>query len=47
MVIVTVTEDNSIDGRQVNAKSFGVLHNCVRLPCVEQEFMLLCLDIDA
>ncbi len=41
MVVVTVAEYNRIDSRQVYTESFCILYNCIRLPRVEQEFMLL------
>ena len=47
MVIMPVTEYNRIDSRQVNVQHFRILYNCVSLPCVEQEFMLFSLSIDA
>ena len=47
MVVVTMTEDNCINGVQINAECFGISDYCVRLPCVEQEFMIFSLNIDA
>ena len=47
MVVVTVTEYHGIDSSKVNAQNFGVLHNCVGLPRIEQELVLFGLDINA
>ncbi len=47
MVVVTVAEYHGIDSSKVNAENFRILHNCVSLSRVKQEFMLFRFDIDA
>ena len=39
MVVMTMTEDNCINGVQINAECFGISDYCVSLPGVKQEFM--------
>ena len=46
MIVMTMTEDNCINGVQINAECFGMSDYCVSLPGVKQLFMLLSFDVN-